>query len=176
VRELALHILDLVENSIRAHATVVGVTIAADPDRDWLTITIEDNGTGLQVTPEQALDPFYTTKSAKRTGLGLSLFQASAEAAGGRLTIGKSELGPVGVKVAAEMRLSHIDRTPLGDLSGTLAGVVCLNPQIDFRFGLRVGARTWSVTGAADGESPWAVARRVQEQLAAALQAAEVLR
>ena len=175
MRELALHILDLIENSIRAQATIVGVTISADPERDWLAIVIEDNGTGLQVTPAQALDPFYTTKNAKRTGLGLSLFQAAAEAAGGRLTIGKSELGAVGVKVTAEMRLTHIDRTPLGDLSGTLAGVVCLNPEIDFRFGLRVGARTWSVSGAVDGDSPWAAARRVQEQLAAALKAAEVL-
>ncbi len=180
MREIALHILDLIENSLRAKATIVRVNIAADPARDWLAITIEDNGTGLQVTPEQVLDPFYTTKTAKRTGLGLSLFQAAAEAAGGRLTIGKSELGPVGVKVTVEMQLTHVDRTPLGDLSGTLAGVVSLNPQIDFRFGLRVGEQAWNLSVAAlaaqaGGQSPWALARRVQDQLAAALKAAEVL-
>ena len=176
MREIALHILDLIENSIRAKATIIGVALNVDPERDSLAIVIEDTGTGLQVTPAEALDPFYTTKSAKRTGLGLSLFQAAAEAAGGRLTIGKSELGPVGVKVTVEMQLAHIDRTPLGDLSGTLAGVVCLNPQIDYRFGLRVGARTWNVNaGAVAAGEPWAMARRVKEELSSALKAAEVL-
>jgi signal transduction histidine kinase len=137
VRELALHILDLVENSIRAGATVVAVGVEANPATDRLRITIEDNGSGLKVTPHEALDPFYTTKAGKRTGLGLSLFQSAAAATGGSLTIGKSVLGSVGVSITAELGLSHIDRSPLGDLAGTLASVVCTNPEIDWRF--RIG-------------------------------------
>ena len=92
MRALSLHILDLVENSIRAQATTIVIRIVADPAADLLRIEIEDDGTGLKVTPEQALDPFYTTKGGKRTGLGLSLFRAAAEAAGGGLTLGLTVL------------------------------------------------------------------------------------
>jgi len=137
VRDLSLHILDLVENSIRAEASVVRVTIAIDPAADSLRIVIEDNGKGLKVSPEQAADPFYTTKGGKRTGLGLSFFREAAERAGGTMTVGKSELG--GVCVAAEMRLNHVDRSPLGDVAATLSSVVCTSPEVDFQVNLRLG-------------------------------------
>ncbi len=139
MRELSLHILDLVENSLRAGARTVAISIEAEQAGDVLRIIVEDDGRGLKVRPQQALDPFYTTKPGKRTGLGLSLFKAAAEATGGRLTIGKSELGSVGVRVTAELGLAHVDRAPLGDLAGTLATLVCTNPGIDFRFRLRCG-------------------------------------
>lgn len=129
VYELSLHILDLIENSVRADATVIRVTIAEDPAEDRLEISVEDNGSGLNVTPEEALDPFYTTKSGKRTGLGLSLFRLAAEQAGGTLEVGTSPLG--GVAVRAMMSLHSIDRSPLGDLAATLSSVVCTNPHID---------------------------------------------
>ena len=83
MRELSLHVLDLVENSLRAGAGVVAVGIEEQPDRDLLAITVEDDGPGLAVGPQQALDPFYTTKEGKRTGLGLSLFRQQVELAGG---------------------------------------------------------------------------------------------
>jgi signal transduction histidine kinase len=137
VRDLSLHILDLIENSIRAQASVISVTIEVDPAADSLRIMVEDNGRGLNVSPEEAADPFYTTKSGKRTGLGLSLFRETAEQAGGKMTVGKSDLG--GVAVDAEMRLKHVDRIPLGDISATLSSVVCTNPAIDFRLRLRLG-------------------------------------
>ena len=78
MREIALHILDLIENALRAQATVVAVTVEAVPEQDRLRIVVEDNGTGLKVSADAALDPFYTTKRGKRTGLGLSLFRAAA--------------------------------------------------------------------------------------------------
>ncbi len=129
MRDLSLHLLDLMENSIRAEATVISVTIEQDPAKDKLRIVVEDNGPGLAVSAEQALDPFYTTKAGKRTGLGLSLFQGAAERAGGRVTVGRSPLG--GVLVAACMRLSHVDRSPMGDLAATLSSVACTNPEVD---------------------------------------------
>jgi hypothetical protein len=129
VRDLSLHLLDLMENSIRAEATVISVTIEQDRARDMLRIVVEDNGAGLSVSPGQALDPFYTTKAGKRTGLGLSLFQGAAERAGGRVTLGRSPLG--GLAVTACMRLSHVDRSPLGDLAATLSSVACTNPEVD---------------------------------------------
>ncbi|MBM4033592.1 MAG: sensor histidine kinase [Planctomycetes bacterium] len=129
MRDLSLHLLDLMENSIRAEATVISVTIEQDRARDLLRIVVEDNGPGLPVAAEQALDPFYTTKAGKRTGLGLSLFQGAAERAGGRVTLGRSPLG--GLAVTACMRLSHLDRSPLGDIAASLSSVACTNPEID---------------------------------------------
>jgi signal transduction histidine kinase len=139
MRELALHILDLVENSLRAGADTIAVTVEADAAADRLRIVVEDNGRGLKIAPEAAVDPFYTTKQGKRTGLGLALMKAAAEATEGRLTIGKSSLGPVGVTVTAEFGLGHVDRSPLGDLAGTLASLVCTNPGVEFRLALRSG-------------------------------------
>jgi len=129
MRELALHILDLIENSIRAGVSMICVTIEENHKEDRLKIAVEDNGSGLAVSPEVATDPFFTTKAGRRVGLGLSLFRAAAEQAGGGLTIKKSEFG--GVCVDVSMVLSHIDRNPLGDLAATLSSVVCTNPHID---------------------------------------------
>jgi hypothetical protein len=150
VRDLSLHILDLIENSLRAGASVVAVTIEADPVRDRLTISVEDNGRGLSVAPEKAADPFFTTKGGKKVGLGLALLRAAAERAGGHAVIEKSALG--GVAVKAEMGLSHIDRSPLGDLSETMAGVVCTNPEVDFRVAVKNGGRSAEVSSRALAE------------------------
>lgn len=131
MRDLSLHILDLIENSVRAGASVVSLTVEEDSESDLLRIVIEDNGPGLDVPPERALDPFYTTKAGKRTGLGLSFFRAAAEQAGGGLALGRSELG--GLAVEARMRLGHVNRSPMGDLAATVASVVCTNPDLDLR-------------------------------------------
>jgi len=143
MRELALHILDVIENSIRAGATVIAVTIEEDPEKDLLAIAVEDDGPGLPVAPERALDPFYTTKKNKRVGLGLSLFRASAEQAGGDLRLSPSPLGGLAVNVA--MRLSHVDRIPLGDLAATFSSIVCTNPNIVLRILFRVRDREYHV-------------------------------
>ena len=147
MHDLSLYLLDILENSVRAGATVIGTTITADRAADELTITIEDDGPGLPVEPEQALDPFFTTKSNKKTGLGLSLFRQAAEAAGGGLSVGRSdELG--GVAVRAWMRLGNVDRPPLGDIAASIATMVVTNPEIEFRVELTDdGART-SLRGA----------------------------
>jgi signal transduction histidine kinase len=138
MHDLSLYLLDVLENSVRAGATVIATTIVADRERDELSITVEDDGPGLPVEPEQALDPFYTTKSNKKTGLGLSLFRQAAEAAGGGLTVGRSgELG--GVLVIARMSLANVDRPPLGDVAASIATMVVTNPEIEFRVDLTDG-------------------------------------
>ncbi len=135
MHDLSLYLLDILENSVRAGATVVATAIDADRAGDELSLRVEDDGPGLPVAPEQALDPFFTTKSHKKTGLGLSLFRQAAEAAGGGLTVGRSdELG--GVAVRAWMRLSDVDRPPLGDVAASLATMIVTNPGIEFRIDL----------------------------------------
>lgn len=173
MRELALHILDLVENSLRAQATTIVVTVAADTRVDRLRIAIEDNGPGLSVPANVALDPFYTTKSGKRTGLGLSLFQAAAEQAGGRMTLEKSALG--GLSIVAEFGLAHVDRTPLGDLGESLAAIVLTNPAVDFRFCVSLNDEACEVrvveviADVGRDASPLKLARCVQESIRVAL-------
>jgi hypothetical protein len=142
MHDLSLYLLDILENSVRAGATVIATTIVADGAADELTIRVEDDGPGLPVTPEQALDPFYTTKQHKKTGLGLSLFRQAAEAAGGGLTVGRSdELG--GVSVTTRMSLANVDRPPLGDVAASIATMLVTNPEIEFRVDLSDdGSRT----------------------------------
>ncbi len=119
MRDLSLHVLDLMENSTRAGASVISVMVRQDAARNRLRIVVADNGTGLAVPARVATDPFFTTKRGKRTGLGLSLFAAAAERAAGKLALRKSRLG--GLSVEATMQLDHVDRAPLGDLATTLA-------------------------------------------------------
>lgn len=139
MRELALNILDLIENSIKAEATVVHVTVDADRAEDNLLIIVEDNGAGIEAPAEVATDPFYTTGKDKKVGLGLSFMQAAAEQADGRLKLGRSRLG--GARIYAEMRMNHIDRMPLGDIAATISSVVCTNPDIEVVCRLRSDGR-----------------------------------
>ncbi|MFH1707897.1 MAG: ATP-binding protein [Planctomycetota bacterium] len=143
MQELALHILDLVENAIRAGATVIAVTIEEQYTANTLTITIEDNGPGINVSFERAADPFYTTKG-KKTGLGLGLFRNAAEMMGGGMTIDRSTLG--GARVTGHFRLRHINRRPMGDLAATIAGVVCTSPGLDLRLRLIAGGVEYAFT------------------------------
>lgn len=139
MRDLSLHVLDVIENAIRAGASSVEVNITEDLAGDLLTLLVEDNGPGLREPPEKAMDPFYTTKRGKRTGLGLSLLRAAAERAGGRLVLRRARLG--GLAVEATMRLSHVDRPPLGDVPATVSSLVCTNPELDLTLRLHVRER-----------------------------------
>lgn len=179
MREIALHILDLIENSIRAGATVISVAVEEEPDQDLLLLSVEDNGPGLGVSGATAADPFFTTKGGKKTGLGLSLLKFRTEQAGGSFRLEASALG--GLAVRAAMPLSHVDRSPLGDLAATLASVVCTNPDVELRSCLRVGSREWRVSTAdiaralpVGGRSEIAVARRMRERIAEGLSALHV--
>jgi anti-sigma regulatory factor (Ser/Thr protein kinase) len=181
LRELSLHILDLVENSIRAGAHVVAVSLEEEPAQDIVSICVEDNGPGLSVPSDTAVDPFFTTKEGKKTGLGLSLLKFRAEQAGGTFRLERSSLGGVAVRV--RMPLSSVDRSPLGDLAGTLASVVCTSPGIELRSRLCVADREWLVSTAdiaralpAGEHSGIVLARRLRERITEGLAALNVSR
>lgn len=130
MNELSLHILDIINNSVKAGASLILVNITEDIAGDLLTIVIEDNGCGMDKEfLEKVLDPFKTSRNTRKVGLGLSLFKAAAEAAGGTLTI-SSEKGK-GTKVSASFIHSHIDRQPIGDVASTYTTVISGNPAID---------------------------------------------
>ncbi len=130
MRELSLHILDIAQNSIAASASLVGISIDEKPAEDLLRIIITDNGRGIpQSMLKQITDPFYTTKKTREVGLGLSLFAQAAQRAGGDLVV-KSTVG-VGTEVTATFIYHHLDRAPIGDIAGTLHGLILMNPEID---------------------------------------------
>lgn len=133
MKTLSLNILDIVQNSVRAKADEISILISESTTSDKYLITITDNGTGI---PEEILesvtDPFVTTRTKRRMGLGLPLLKYHAEITGGHLEIA-SESGK-GTKVCACLYFSHLDRQPLGDIAGVLKILIAANPGISFRY------------------------------------------
>jgi anti-sigma regulatory factor (Ser/Thr protein kinase) len=133
MKDLSLHILDIVQNSIRAKAKLIRIEIAEQPDEDQLIITITDDGAGM--SPEQlkhAIDPFYTSRTTRKVGLGLSLLKQNAEMTNGSFHM-ESEPG-VGTKVKAVFGMNHLDRPVMGDLVGTLLLLICSSEETDYVF------------------------------------------
>jgi signal transduction histidine kinase len=129
MEDLSLHILDVVENSIRAGATEVNVRLTENRAADLLILEIEDDGKGMdEATKRRCLDPFFTTKEGKNVGLGLSFLSQSAEEAGGELVVETAK--GKGTKIIATYRLSHIDRRPLGDLDSTIRCLKETHPEM----------------------------------------------
>ena len=144
MEELSMHILDIAENSTRAGARLIGVTITESKKRDQLTIEIEDDGIGMdEETLNKALDPFYTTKTVRRIGLGLPLISQAARDTGGTFTI-ESNKGK-GTHVAATFGYSHIDRQPLGRMADTMATLIAGCPDIDFLYIHRTDGGSFSI-------------------------------
>ncbi|MDR1262023.1 MAG: ATP-binding protein [Oscillospiraceae bacterium] len=125
MRDISLHILDLAQNSVAAQAKRVGIYLEMDKTRDILTLVIDDDGRGMsREFAQKVLSPFTTTRTTRKVGLGLPMMLERARAAEGDLTI-ESEPGK-GTRVVITMRLSHIDRPPLGDLDGTLLTLILM--------------------------------------------------
>jgi len=133
MKDLSSHILDIVQNSIRAKAALIKIEITELPERDRLIITISDDGKGMtKEQMHQATDPFYTSRTTRKVGLGLSLLKQNAEMTGGTFYL-ESEPGK-GTKVTAEFGLSHFDRPVIGDLTGTLLLLICSAVNIEYVF------------------------------------------
>jgi anti-sigma regulatory factor (Ser/Thr protein kinase) len=131
--ELALHVLDILQNTVEAGATQIELTIVEDEAADRLTLTVADNGRGMdEQIVRRALNPFYTTRRTRHVGLGLPLFAEAAETAGGGLTI-RSQAGE-GTTVEATFKLSHPDRQPLGDMAATLLAFLLAEGAPELRY------------------------------------------
>jgi signal transduction histidine kinase len=133
MEDLSLHILDIAENSVAAKADKIEIRITEDKKKDLMSVEISDNGVGMdKATLEKALDPFYTSKTVRRFGFGLSLLSEAAEAANGHLSV-QSKKGE-GTRIKADFQHSHIDRQPLGDIGQTIITLIVGNPELDFIF------------------------------------------
>jgi anti-sigma regulatory factor (Ser/Thr protein kinase) len=133
MKELSLNILDIVQNSIRAKAKEIEILIEESEIRNSMQIVIKDNGSGI---PEEMLpvvtDPFTTSRTKRRVGMGLAFLRQHAELAGGNLRIDSFE--DKGTRVEVKFILNHVDRQPMGDISGVMKILIISNPRIEFVF------------------------------------------
>ena len=133
MEDISLHILDIAENSIRANARNIKIMITEDEPNNLLTLTIEDDGEGMDdKTLAAAVNPFFTTKMNKKVGLGLAFLSQSAEEAGGKMNVDSAP--GEGTKITATFQLEHIDRKPLGNLHGTIKCLKVTHPEVNITF------------------------------------------
>lgn len=144
MRELSLHILDVVENGITAGANCIWIEVEEARQKDQLKIVIRDNGRGMPVAKMDNInDPFITSRTTRRVGLGLSLLSAATERCEGALRV-DTEPGK-GTEVEATFCYNHIDRAPLGDMAATITTLIIGNPGIDFVYSHRIDGRDFSL-------------------------------
>lgn len=123
MRELSLHIIDIVENSIQADATLIKITIKEDDNNDLLLIKIIDNGRGISKEKiNDVRDPFKTSRKTRRVGLGLSLLEAATSRCEGQLTIKSRE--KICTSITATFKYSHIDRAPIGNMADSIMSII----------------------------------------------------
>jgi len=132
MKELALHVLDIAENSISADADNISIEINESTIKNRMTIIIEDDGKGIKKDVlENITDPFVTSRKTRPVGLGLSLFKAAAKRCEGNFNIESSNKG---TKVKAVFKRDHIDRAPLGNISQTLISILLWDKNIDVQY------------------------------------------
>jgi hypothetical protein len=142
VRELALHLLDIAENSVAAQAQNITISVFVDTAADRLSMSVQDDGCGMdEELVAKVTDPFVTSRTTRKVGLGLPFLKMAAEACAGSLKI-HSKPGK-GTIIDVNFRLSHIDRMPLGDLAGTFLSLLIAVPQVNWVFEYRVDYQTF---------------------------------
>jgi hypothetical protein len=123
--------MDIIENSLNAEASLIILSIVEDRREKVLRVSIKDDGWGI---PDNMLgkitEPFVTTRTTRRVGLGLSLFKKSAERCGGKFDISSTQ--GEGSEVHASFQTDHIDTPPLGDMAGSLTSLIMTHPEVDF--------------------------------------------
>ena len=140
MRELSLNILDIAQNSVSAGAKHIEISVRENTAEKTLEILIADDGCGMdEETQRRVLDPFYTTRTTRKVGMGVPLFKMAAEMTGGSFSI-ESEVGK-GTRVTAVFRTDNIDFTPLGDAESSICALVTMNEAIDFTYTRSVDER-----------------------------------
>ena len=138
MQELSLNVLDIAQNSVRAGASLVRITLDEDREKETLMISVADDGCGM--TEEQVksvTNPFFTTRTTRKVGLGIPFFKRAAEATGGSLTI-HSTPGK-GTETRAFFHTGHIDMLPVGNMAETVEMLITMNPDMDFLYVHSVG-------------------------------------
>jgi hypothetical protein len=129
MRDISLHLMDIMQNSISAKAGKITVILALNESLDELEVAIIDNGMGMdEEFLKNVTDPFVTTRTTRKVGLGIPLLKASAQRAGGELAISSEK--NKGTEIKAFFKVKHIDRIPLGDIAETMVSTIISDPGI----------------------------------------------
>ena len=143
-----MNVLDVAENSVSAGATLTQITLTIDTKQKLQTLVIADNGKGMSAEMlAKVTDPFCTSRTTRKVGLGLPLLKMAAEMAAEKTSDThaiESTVG-AGTTVTATFTLGHIDLMPLGDITSTIAGLVQCNPDIDFVYTLSADTETFTL-------------------------------
>ncbi len=137
MKELSLNVLDIAMNSVKAKADRIEILL--EEQGDVLNLTVSDNGCGMK--PEflaSVIDPFCTTRTTRRVGLGIPLLKLAAEQTGGSVTITSRHESDFpeesGTRVVATFHTAHIDCAPMGDIVSTVVTLIQGTPAVDFLF------------------------------------------
>ena len=144
MRELSLNVLDIAQNSVSAKASLIEIELIENSKTNDLLIGVYDNGKGMtKERVESVRDPFFTTRTTRKVGMGIPLFKFAAEMTGGSLEI-ESEVG-VGTRVRAYFKTDHLDFTPIGDMTSTMISLITMNLHIDFLYRRKLDDREFTV-------------------------------
>jgi len=144
LEDLSQHILDIAENSLNAKASEIRISLSEDTGVDQVILEIQDNGSGMdKETLLKVVDPFTTSRTTRRVGLGLPFLKQSAELCEGEFDIESTE--GKGTLVRASFRLNSIDRPPLGDIPSTLVSLLVAHPLINWSYEHRFNDETFLV-------------------------------
>lgn len=136
MRDISLHLMDIVQNSVSAKASEICISLVADKEADLLTMKIADNGEGIEESLlKDITSPFATTRKTRKVGMGIPLLMASSNMAGGDLKIYSKRFE--GTTLEAAFKISHIDRLPLGDIAETIVTLIMASPDIEFELAFR---------------------------------------
>jgi anti-sigma regulatory factor (Ser/Thr protein kinase) len=142
MKEIALHILDIAENSVAAGAKTVEITVEENQPDNKIRVSIKDDGKGLDERKlARIADPFVTSRTTRVAGLGIPFLKAAAEECNGGLCV-TSKPGE-GTCLEVEFQRDHIDRMPLGDLAGTVLTLIVGSPDIRWLFHYRVDGQAF---------------------------------
>lgn len=144
MNDLALHLLDIVQNSLAAGASFITIEVDENPAGNLLIISVKDNGRGMSPEQLQKLsDPFFTSRTTRRVGLGVPLLRHTAEQSGGDLEV-ISELGK-GTCLTVRFQYDHLDRPPLGDVANAVVLMISANPGVDFAYKYTYNDRSYDI-------------------------------
>jgi hypothetical protein len=141
VQDISLHILDIAENSVRADAKNIKIRISRDRAQDLFTLTVIDDGRGMDAeTLARVRDPFFSTKQ-KKTGLGIPFLIQAAEQANGKVTV--DSVPGKGTEVKATFGWTHVDRPPIGNIAETILTLIAGHPDREYIYEERDGERVF---------------------------------
>lgn len=144
MQEISLNILDIAENGVKAGASLVSITVTEEPAADRLTVIVEDNGCGMDAEQvARVTDPFFTSRTTRKVGLGVPFIKMAAEMTGGTFSIASTP--GEGTTVTAVFVYHHIDRMPLGNMAETVGALVQCNPHMDVVYRHRVAQNEFAM-------------------------------